>query len=84
MSFDIDSPARHRESAESAQWAPVALVVGLGMLVAAFATLDRVPGWGEDYGAVLIYLALFLWMSVAGRLTWWAIDTLADRIRKRR
>ncbi|AFU02904.1 hypothetical protein [Nocardia brasiliensis] len=84
MSFDTDSPAHRRGRAESAQWAPVALIVGLGMLVAAFDTLDRIPGWGEDYGAVLVYLAFFLWMSIAGRLTWWALDALADHVRKRR
>ncbi|MFF3223686.1 hypothetical protein ACFYV7_12915 [Nocardia suismassiliense] len=61
---------------DSSVFAVLALAIGVGMLIAAFVTLDRVPGWADDYGAILVYLAFFLYMSIAGRLTWWAIDTL--------
>ncbi|MGW4842901.1 hypothetical protein [Nocardia brasiliensis] len=59
----------------------LAFGVGLAMLIAAFATLDYVPGWAEDYGTILVYLAFFLYMSIAGRLTWWGIDALYARLR---
>ncbi|MFG1793256.1 hypothetical protein [Nocardia sp. NPDC049149] len=61
--------------------APVACAVGFFMLLAAFAHLDRVPGWADDYGAILVYLAFFLYMSIAGRLTWWGVDILYARIK---
>ncbi|APB01719.1 hypothetical protein NS506_07700 [Nocardia seriolae] len=60
------------------------LVLGLVLLIVAFANLNRMPGWADDYGAVLVYLAFFLYMSIAGRLTWWAIDTLRDQAQDRR
>ncbi|WP_198347651.1 hypothetical protein [Nocardia terrae] len=60
------------------------LVLGLLLLIVAFANLNRMPGWADDYGAVLVYLAFFLYMSIAGRLTWWGIDTLRDQAKNRR
>ncbi|WP_052281096.1 hypothetical protein [Nocardia vulneris] len=60
-----------------------ALVLGLLLLIVAFANLDRMPGWADDYGSVLVYLAFFLYMSIAGRLTWWAIDTLREQVGNR-
>ncbi|MFJ4653888.1 hypothetical protein ACIP5Y_21705 [Nocardia sp. NPDC088792] len=60
------------------------LVLGLLLLIVAFANLNRMPGWADDYGAILVYLAFFLYMSVAGRLTWWGIDTLREQAETRR
>lgn len=60
------------------------LVLGLVLLIVAFANLDRMPGWAQDYGTVGVYLAFFLYMSIAGRLTWWGIDTLRDQTKTRR
>ncbi|WP_052281203.1 hypothetical protein [Nocardia vulneris] len=76
--------ARTQDSPAGAVPALIALVLGLIMLIVAFTALDRVPGWADDYGAVLIYLALFLWMSIAGRLTWRGIDGLVQRWRDRK
>ncbi|WP_280357195.1 hypothetical protein [Nocardia otitidiscaviarum] len=59
------------------------LVLGLVLLIFAFANLNRMPGWADDYGAIPVYLAFFLYMSIAGRLTWWGIDTLRDRVKDR-
>ncbi|MFI6170772.1 hypothetical protein ACIBCN_28585 [Nocardia sp. NPDC051052] len=59
-------------------------LVGLIMLIAAFATLDRMPDWADDYGAILVYLAFFLYMSIAGRLTWWGLDTFYARLKQGR
>lgn len=64
--------------------APVALLAGLFMLIAAFAHLDRIPGWADDYGTLLIYLAFFLYMSITGRLTWWGVDTIYAQLKARR
>ncbi|GAB2532380.1 hypothetical protein [Nocardia heshunensis] len=60
------------------------VALGLLLLIVAFANLNRMPGWADDYGAVLVYLAFFLYMSIAGRLTWWAIDSLREQIKARR
>lgn len=60
-----------------------ALVIGLGMLIVAFANLNRLAGWADDYGTVLVYLAFFLVMSIAGRLFWWGTDTVIGAFRNR-
>ncbi|WP_194815804.1 hypothetical protein [Nocardia sp. XZ_19_385] len=56
------------------------LALGLVLLIVAFAFMDRMPGWADDYGTILVYLAFFLYMSIAGRLTWWSIDTLREQV----
>lgn len=58
-----------------------ALAFGVVLLLVAFANLNRMPGWADNYGAILIYLAFFLYMSIAGRLTWWGIDTVCTRLK---
>ncbi|MCP9625131.1 hypothetical protein FOH10_15185 [Nocardia otitidiscaviarum] len=60
------------------------LALGLLLLIVAFANLNEMPGWADDYSAILVYLAFFLYMSIAGRLTWWAIDTLREQSTSRR
>ncbi|MVU82809.1 hypothetical protein GPX89_36940 [Nocardia sp. ET3-3] len=60
------------------------LALGLVLLIVAFANLNQMPGWADDYGSILVYMAFFLYMSIAGRLTWWGIDTLRDQATARR
>ncbi|MEV6772293.1 hypothetical protein AB0N05_27045 [Nocardia sp. NPDC051030] len=60
------------------------LALGLLLLIVAFANLNRMPDWADDYGAVVVYLAFFLYMSIAGRLTWWGIDALREQVKTRR
>ncbi|MFI6041447.1 hypothetical protein ACIA8C_07415 [Nocardia sp. NPDC051321] len=69
---------------DNAALAPVALLAGLFMLIAAFAHLDRIPSWADDYGAILVYLAFFLYMSISGRLTWWGADIVYAQVKARR
>ncbi|MBF6127780.1 hypothetical protein [Nocardia brasiliensis] len=64
-------------------WALVLFGLGVAMLIAGLSTFDRVPGWAEDHGAVLVYLGLFFWMSIAGRATWTGIDRIVDKLRER-
>ncbi|WP_433710022.1 hypothetical protein ACQP2U_26910 [Nocardia sp. CA-084685] len=63
--------------------APLAVVTGLILLVAAFATVHRMPGWAADYGASLVYFAIFLYVAITGRLTWWGAYILINHGRKR-
>lgn len=63
--------------------AVIATVFGLALLIAAFAVIGRLGGWAADYGTILVYLAFFLWMSIAGRVFWWGADTLIAEIRKK-
>jgi hypothetical protein len=63
--------------------AAVALVIGTGMLLAVFSVIERIAGWVSEHGAIAVYAGLFLWFSIAGRLFWWAIDTLITAIRTR-
>lgn len=63
--------------------APLAVAAGLILLIAAVATMSRMPGWADDYGAPLVYLAIFLYLAIAGRLTWWGVDILIGHTRKR-
>ncbi len=60
-----------------------ATVFGLALLIAAFAVIGRLGGWAADYGTILVYLAFFLWMSIAGRVFWWGADTLIAEVRKK-
>ena len=62
--------------------AVIATVFGLALLIAAFAVIGRLGGWAADYRTILVYLAFFLWMSIAGRVFWWGADTLIAEIRK--
>ncbi|WP_228800690.1 hypothetical protein [Nocardia terpenica] len=59
----------------------LAAVAGLALVIAAFAVMNRIPGWADDHGAIPVYLAFFVYMSIAGRLTWWGVDTLIDRVK---
>ncbi|MGY4099131.1 hypothetical protein ACW2Q0_06165 [Nocardia sp. R16R-3T] len=63
--------------------APLAVATGLILLIAAFATVTLMPGWAADYGASLVYLAIFLYVTIAGRLTWWGVDILISNGKKR-
>ncbi|MFI9504644.1 hypothetical protein [Nocardia sp. NPDC052566] len=86
------APATNRTAQHAATAEPIspttaaigATALGLLLLIVAFANLNRMPGWADDYGAILVYLAFFLFMSLAGRLTWWGIDTLRDQTKARR
>lgn len=57
----------------------VALVIGVALLVAAFAKLSQLPVWADEHGAVWVYLAFFVYMSIAGRLFWYGTDRLIKR-----
>ncbi len=63
--------------------APLAVATGLILLIAAFATVNLISGWAADYGAILVYLAIFLYVAIAGRLTWWGVDVLISKGKKR-
>ncbi|WP_242692733.1 hypothetical protein [Rhodococcus sp. D-46] len=63
--------------------AVIATVFGLALLIAAFVVIGRLGGWAADYGTILVYLAFFLWMSIAGRVFWWGADTLIAEFRKK-
>ncbi|WP_433192704.1 hypothetical protein ACQP1G_28885 [Nocardia sp. CA-107356] len=63
--------------------APLAVAMGLILFIAALATVNRMPGWADDYGASLVYFAIFLYIAIAGRLTWWGADILISSAKKR-
>ena len=86
--------ARSGRSADTDDWDPdselsetskavIATVFGLALLIAAFAVIGRLGGWAADYGTILVYLAFFLWMSIAGRVFWWGADKLIAEARKK-
>ncbi|MFI1918173.1 hypothetical protein [Nocardia sp. NPDC020380] len=84
----IETAASHRGDSATEPVNPTVVAIGglaLGsvLLIVAFANLNRMPGWADDYGAILVYLAFFLYMSIAGRLTWWGIDTLREQAKTR-
>ncbi|MFI7165284.1 hypothetical protein ACIBM3_22765 [Rhodococcus erythropolis] len=81
-SEDTDDWDRDSELSETSK-AVIATVVGLALLIAAFAVVGRLGGWAADYGTILVYLAFFLWMSIAGRVFWWGADKLIAEVRKK-
>lgn len=70
-------------SSGTAVRAVAAFGIGVAMLVVAFAYLDRMPGWADRHGAIVVYLGFFVFMSLAGRLFWWGADQLIARLRGR-
>ena len=87
-------PVRSRTESSKQEWdrdselsqtskAVIATVFGLALLIAAFAVIGRLGGWAADYGTILVYLAFFLWMSIAGRVFWWGADTLIAEFKKK-
>jgi protein-S-isoprenylcysteine O-methyltransferase Ste14 len=70
-----DRTARRADS-DTAPLAPIAVVLGLLVLVAAGTQLTNLPRWAEDYG-VLVYPAFVLCLMIAGRLLWWGAGILA-------
>ena len=87
-------PVRSRTESSKQEWdrdselslmskAAIATVFGLVLLIASLAVIGRLGGWAEDYGTILVYLAFFLWMSIAGRLFWWGADKLIATVRKK-
>ena len=76
-------PTRHHGAArDETSTAVIATVFGLGLLIVAFAVIGRLAGWAGDHGTILVYLAFFLWMSIAGRVFWWGTDRLVATVRK--
>ncbi|WP_306358116.1 MULTISPECIES: hypothetical protein [unclassified Nocardia] len=81
------SPGQHTDDTAPPQSSgslarPVAaVVVGLVLLIAAFAVLGRIPQWADRYGAIWVYLGFFVVMSIAGRLFWQGADKLVERMR---
>ncbi|ANQ73261.1 MULTISPECIES: hypothetical protein [Rhodococcus] len=79
---DVDDWDPDSELSETSKSA-IATVFGLALLIAAFAVIGRLGGWAADYGTILVYLAFFLWMSIAGRVFWWGADKLIAAARKK-
>ncbi|MGW4329983.1 hypothetical protein ACWEKR_29320 [Nocardia sp. NPDC004573] len=50
------------------------------MVVAALATLTRIPGWTSDYG-VLVVAAIVLYLAIATGLVHWGGEHRRDRPR---
>ncbi|WP_327118671.1 phage holin family protein [Nocardia sp. NBC_01730] len=58
--------------------APVALVLGVMMVVTALAAVVEIPHWASDYG-IMVVVASVLYLIGAGGLMYWAIDQLRNR-----
>lgn len=76
-------PTRHVGAARNeTSTAVIATLFGLGLLVVAFAMIGRLAGWADEHGTILVYLAFFVWMSIAGRVFWWGTDRVVATVRK--
>ncbi|MGK8488184.1 hypothetical protein [Nocardia asiatica] len=51
------------------------MLVGIGVAVVVL-----LPDWAHDYGAVLVYLAVAIYVGLAIRLLWWGVAILRDRV----
>ncbi|MGO4613989.1 hypothetical protein AB4305_07420 [Nocardia sp. 2YAB30] len=58
--------------------APVALILGVVMVVTALAVVVEIPRWASDYG-IMVVAAGVLYLIGAGSLMYWAIDQLRNR-----
>ncbi|WP_234974328.1 hypothetical protein [Williamsia sterculiae] len=67
----------------STTWRWVSFVLGCVLLVlCAWALGHWIPRWTRDYGSVLVFLGLFLVMSIAGRWFWAGIDAALGKVIK--
>ncbi|MFT4085662.1 MAG: hypothetical protein QM658_00660 [Gordonia sp. (in: high G+C Gram-positive bacteria)] len=62
----------------------VLFAVGCVMLVLAAANLTSLPHWPLEHGQIPVFLAFFLFMSLAGRWFWTGIDFFIAAVRSRR
>ncbi|MGK8521928.1 hypothetical protein ACRS6B_10440 [Nocardia asteroides] len=74
-----DRTARRSDS-DTAPLAPIALVLGLLLLVAACTQLTNLPRWADDYG-ILVYPAFVLCLTIAGGLLRWGTGIVVRLVR---
>ncbi len=48
-----------------------AMVIAVLMCGAAIAAAGEIGGWAADYGGLLVYVAVALYLALALRLFWW-------------
>jgi len=83
----MEIPAQYRAATPDSDIAPLAgpaITIGSTMLVAALLGLPSLPGWADDYGQLLVYFALFLYLWLAARLLWWGIVVWRRDLQTRR
>lgn len=64
-------------------WTMLLFIAGCTILVAAAWNLPNLARWGDDYGAVFVFLAFFMVMSIGGRWFWTGIDAIWSAVRGR-
>ncbi|WP_040779915.1 hypothetical protein [Nocardia pneumoniae] len=72
-----DKPPDNRDR-ELAPLAPIALVLGLVMIVAALLAVVEIPRWAVDYGIMVVAVSV-LYLGVAARLVYWSVGQLRNR-----
>ncbi|MGV9541074.1 hypothetical protein ACWDSF_07095 [Nocardia beijingensis] len=72
-----DRTARRADS-DTAPLAPIAVTVGVLLLIGAATQLPHLPRWADDYG-ILIYPVFVLWLTVAGGLLWWGAGIIRNK-----
>lgn len=63
---------------ELAPLAPIALALGLVMIVSALVAVVEIPRWAVDYG-IMVIAAGFLYLGVAAWLVHWGVGQLRNR-----
>ncbi|WP_330229867.1 hypothetical protein OHA40_28190 [Nocardia sp. NBC_00508] len=72
-----DQSSPNNRDTDLAPLAPIALVLGLAMIVTALATVVRIPGWAVDYG-IMVLAAGFLYLALATWLVHWGVGQLRN------
>ncbi|MEV6320259.1 hypothetical protein AB0M45_03525 [Nocardia sp. NPDC051787] len=71
-------PSPDDRDTELAPLAPIALVLGLVMIVTGLLAVIEIPRWAVDYG-ILAVAACFLYLGVAAWLVYWGVGQLRNR-----
>ncbi|MEU0506151.1 hypothetical protein [Nocardia sp. NPDC005998] len=69
---------------EAAPLAPIAIGLGLIMLIAALAALNLIPGWAADYGTTLIAMAIVIHLSLTAYVLCWGVAQLGVMVNRGR
>ncbi|MBF6466165.1 hypothetical protein IU427_13370 [Nocardia beijingensis] len=77
-----DRTARRPDS-DTAPLAPIAVTLGLLLLIGAATQFTRLPRWADDYG-VLVYPAFVLCLAIAGGLLRWGGGIVLRLVRANR
>lgn len=90
MTTTTQPPRRHAQAhtplTATTPIAPTTILLftlGVILLICCALAITHLDKWAEEHGQILVFVAFFIIMSLAGRWFWGGIDAALTRIRSR-